>query len=1011
MAYRAEIEIAVKGARDLTQFQGKLKATALEVEQLNKFLKAFSQDAEGIPRSIANLNRQLNQASNAFKDVALSTEEARTAAVDYLAATRNLNAGLRERANLLAEVAENERRVKLASAGIRERTQYSGPIGPGGASPIDALVGQSSEVAGRVQRIKDIKDDQRALDEALLNLEKKSAAELNKKVQLQESLVEGTREVLELVAEAQRRQQRTAPAEKLAQSSIKEAAEREARFEARKTFAGQIFDIEKNFSKQLNDADLEFLRKKFIVEEDIQKQLFDRAIALDKEEGKAFDAELKRRTEAKAAAIKKENRIAEQVARRRKEALGSAIIGGAFPLLFGQGIGAAVGGGAGGAAGGLVGGQFGFGLSLVGTALGSSFDALVEGAKELGAALDPLTADISAITKASGLSGTKLEKLILDLEKTGDAAGALSLATEELEKVVGKRGVKALKEFSETAKDVSNDFDVFLTRFKAFVADVFNTLISPRSEAQLKKRGETIAAARESTDPTIQRAVSRLDSASTISERLRIQEVIVSLVEEEEAARRRELELQIASKGEAAAKLREVRSSVAEKRIELEIEQLNADANDETRVLLEKKLAFQRKLTQEQALYNKYARDQITTDILRLEIAKVRVDYEKQLARIDNAAAAANQKAAKAAERKAKAPESKALSLQSDILRERLNLFNVDEQIARVGLDRLSVLEREQDATMVRYLAETQILEAARKDALNKNKVKADEALINELYDDRLLKIRKAAILALSESQAAQDRLRAEQQIADLRAAAGFDPLALAERTQPFASRGIYGAPEGLMDFSTGAELNAIVKQEVALERVLEKYQEIGQAAQLTSELVTTGFQDMLTGTKSAEEVFANFLRNLAEMLIKTAQQMIAQYIAIGIARAFALGQSPAVGTRASDFNLTGFGNLESTGGNVFAGFTPRANGGPVSTGTPYMVGERGPELFVPSNSGTIVPNNALGGDVNVVVNVTETQTDTRGNGARANQVGNALAAAVQAEIIKQKRPGGLLAN
>jgi hypothetical protein len=153
-------------------------------------------------------------------------------------------------------------------------------------------------------------------------------------------------------------------------------------------------------------------------------------------------------------------------------------------------------------------------------------------------------------------------------------------------------------------------------------------------------------------------------------------------------------------------------------------------------------------------------------------------------------------------------------------------------------------------------------------------------------------------------------------------------------------------------------------------------------------------------------------------MLIKTAQQMIAQYIAIGIARAFALGQSPAVGTRASDFNLTGFGNLGSDAGSGISGFLAavpgiagKANGGPVSTGTPYMVGERGPELFVPSNSGTIVPNNALGGDVNVVVNVTETQTDTRGNGARANQVGNALAAAVQAEIIKQKRPGGLLAN
>jgi len=39
-----------------------------------------------------------------------------------------------------------------------------------------------------------------------------------------------------------------------------------------------------------------------------------------------------------------------------------------------------------------------------------------------------------------------------------------------------------------------------------------------------------------------------------------------------------------------------------------------------------------------------------------------------------------------------------------------------------------------------------------------------------------------------------------------------------------------------------------------------------------------------------------------------------------------------------------------------------RALGGPVSAGTPYLVGERGAEVFVPSQSGTIVPNNALGG-------------------------------------------------
>ena len=39
-----------------------------------------------------------------------------------------------------------------------------------------------------------------------------------------------------------------------------------------------------------------------------------------------------------------------------------------------------------------------------------------------------------------------------------------------------------------------------------------------------------------------------------------------------------------------------------------------------------------------------------------------------------------------------------------------------------------------------------------------------------------------------------------------------------------------------------------------------------------------------------------------------------------------------------------------------------RAKGGPVTGGSPYIVGEQGPELFVPSYSGSIVPNHALGG-------------------------------------------------
>ena len=62
-------------------------------------------------------------------------------------------------------------------------------------------------------------------------------------------------------------------------------------------------------------------------------------------------------------------------------------------------------------------------------------------------------------------------------------------------------------------------------------------------------------------------------------------------------------------------------------------------------------------------------------------------------------------------------------------------------------------------------------------------------------------------------------------------------------------------------------------------------------------------------------------------------------------------------------------------GGSMFGGFF--ANGGNVKGGVPIVVGERGPELFVPNSSGSIVPNNqlqssgaAVGGEVNVNFNI-----------------------------------------
>jgi TP901 family phage tail tape measure protein len=51
-------------------------------------------------------------------------------------------------------------------------------------------------------------------------------------------------------------------------------------------------------------------------------------------------------------------------------------------------------------------------------------------------------------------------------------------------------------------------------------------------------------------------------------------------------------------------------------------------------------------------------------------------------------------------------------------------------------------------------------------------------------------------------------------------------------------------------------------------------------------------------------------------------------------------------------------------------GVSARASGGPVSSNSPYVVGEQGPELFVPDQGGSIVPNHALGGSPNITVNV-----------------------------------------
>jgi len=77
-------------------------------------------------------------------------------------------------------------------------------------------------------------------------------------------------------------------------------------------------------------------------------------------------------------------------------------------------------------------------------------------------------------------------------------------------------------------------------------------------------------------------------------------------------------------------------------------------------------------------------------------------------------------------------------------------------------------------------------------------------------------------------------------------------------------------------------------------------------------------------------------------------------------------------------------------------GLTGKAIGGPVQSGQPYMVGERGPEMFVPNQSGSIIPNKRMGGGVTVINNV-----DARGSGADVDQkIKSAMAQTSQQTIM-----------
>tara|TARA_B100000900_G_scaffold60017_2_gene45465 strand:- start:527 stop:2962 length:2436 start_codon:yes stop_codon:yes gene_type:complete len=106
-------------------------------------------------------------------------------------------------------------------------------------------------------------------------------------------------------------------------------------------------------------------------------------------------------------------------------------------------------------------------------------------------------------------------------------------------------------------------------------------------------------------------------------------------------------------------------------------------------------------------------------------------------------------------------------------------------------------------------------------------------------------------------------------------------------------------------------------------------------------------------------------------------------------------------------------GSKGDKGGGILGALGLFADGGRPPVNRPSIVGEKGPELFVPRSSGNIIPNNKLGGGStsNVVVNVDASGSDVQGDEAEAKELGTLISVAVQGELLKQQRPGGLLSR
>jgi hypothetical protein len=173
----------------------------------------------------------------------------------------------------------------------------------------------------------------------------------------------------------------------------------------------------------------------------------------------------------------------------------------------------------------------------------------------------------------------------------------------------------------------------------------------------------------------------------------------------------------------------------------------------------------------------------------------------------------------------------------------------------------------------------------------------------------------------------------------------------------------IKGAKEEA-DGGGGSQANEITVFDRMLESIRKVRDEIptvqeifDSTAKSIANAFTQGFTDAITGAKKFSDAIKDMAKNVIDSLIR---MLIQKYI---VDAAFGFITKQIVMASLQEIQVTAQ-KLPMPG---------KAIGGSVQAGKAYMVGERGAEMFIPNQSGSIVANDRMGGSgvvVNQVINV-----------------------------------------